>query len=67
MRVYNLDLEPWKVKVHRWLCGARKSNLKGMLMGLILVIIIWRLWIASMEDKRATSNMVWATIRFWIF
>lgn len=47
MSVYNVESNPWKLKVHRWVCGARKINLKGVLMCLILVIITWRLWIAQ--------------------
>lgn len=39
MRVYNADLGLWKVDVYRWLRGEKSSNLKGTLMGLILVII----------------------------
>lgn len=59
--VYNMDSEPWKVKVCLVSCGEEK-NLKGMLMGLIPIIITRRLWItqlkARMEDKRELPEVV---------
>lgn len=67
MRAYNVEIKPLKIKIHRWFCDVKKSNLKGMLMGLFLVIISWRLWIqrckAPMEDKMDPREMVWLLAR----
>lgn len=43
MSIYNEEIEPGRVKLSCWYGGARDSTSIGVMIGLILVIITWRL------------------------
>lgn len=50
--------------------GGKKIINLGMLMGMLPIIIIWRLWHrrskVRMEAKMETGESVWISVRFWI-
>lgn len=70
LRLINIDKEPWRVKINRRFRGARKSTFLGQLLGLIPLIISWKLWLhrckALMEDTLESGKSIWLAMRFWI-
>lgn len=62
-----METESWRIKIHRWFCGAKNKNLKGTLIGVLPKIIIWRVWTrrceAQMEDKMDPWAIVWLSVR----
>ncbi|XP_040994289.1 uncharacterized protein LOC121240828 [Juglans microcarpa x Juglans regia] len=66
----NVDVEPWRVKISRWFRVAKTSTRKGTVIGLLLVIITWRLWLqrckARMERDKESVEVVWLSMRSWL-
>ena len=60
----------WKSRVLHWFNYAKKSSIKGTLIGLIPCLITWCLWKrrckARMEGKTESADQVWRAIRVWI-
>lgn len=67
--IYNVEIEPWCVKINRWFNHAKQSSLISLLLGLLLIIITWRLWTqrskARMEEKYDPIESIWLAIRYW--
>lgn len=68
--IFNVEDEPWPVKNNRWFRGARKSTQKGKIIGLMPVIITWRLWLrrskARVEEKQTPRDTVCLGVRHWL-
>lgn len=76
MGMFNVDLEPWKVKILRWLRCAHKGLLTGVLVGVLLVLITWKQWMrwckARVEDIREDIQVYGALLvsrwpKLWTF
>ncbi|KAK3199205.1 hypothetical protein Dsin_022620 [Dipteronia sinensis] len=61
---------PRKNRVTSWFQYARKSSIKGILIGLILCLITWCLWNrrckARMEGVQQNADKFWRSVRYWV-
>ncbi|TXG59223.1 hypothetical protein EZV62_013796 [Acer yangbiense] len=58
---------PWKNRVTNWFYYARKSSIKGVLIGLLPCLITWCLWNrrckARMEEVYQGADQIWRSVR----
>ncbi|KAK0580059.1 hypothetical protein LWI29_035797 [Acer saccharum] len=61
---------PWKNRVTNWFYYARKSSIKGVLIGLLPCLITWCLWNrrckARMEGVYQGADQIWRSVRYWV-
>lgn len=59
--------KPWKDKVEAWFKHASHSSQKGCLVGLILSILAWSLWLwhckARMEGNSTSMEALWHLVK----
>ncbi|XP_042983381.1 uncharacterized protein LOC122312796 [Carya illinoinensis] len=60
----------WRERVYAWFSRASRQSQLGMLLGLVPVIVTWRLWkrrcTARMEGKHEKLEVVWRSVMYWI-
>ncbi|KAF5447364.1 hypothetical protein F2P56_032920 [Juglans regia] len=60
----------WRETCLSWFRRASNSSQIGVILGLLPIIISWRLWgrrcSARMENKVETSQVVWLSIKHWV-
>lgn len=70
LRLINIEIEPWRVKISKWFIGARKPTFLGQLLWLFPMIITWRLWLhrckAWMENAHESGESIWLAMQCWI-
>lgn len=66
--MFNVDAKNWKVKILRWFIGAHERTPVGVLVGVLPVVITWKLWMrrckAHTEEVSEDLNSVWSSICF---
>ncbi|KAF5472990.1 hypothetical protein F2P56_009642 [Juglans regia] len=60
----------WKARIILWLNCARRASQYGMLVGLLLSLITWKLWgcrcKACMESIYESLSAVWREVKYWL-
>lgn len=60
----------WWQQVIFWFRCARKTSQKGVIIGLLPILISWKLWrwrcLAKMEGKKESLESVWISIKKWL-
>lgn len=65
-----MQTSTWWAQVSSWFACAKKSSLKGSLVGMVPCLITWKLWHrrckARMEGNLDNTQSVWFTVKFWL-
>lgn len=60
----------WKERVECWFHRAKRSSCSGQIIGILPIIITWRLWWrrckARMEGFFESIDTVWISIKYWL-
>ncbi|KAG6624874.1 hypothetical protein CIPAW_16G056400 [Carya illinoinensis] len=66
----NLLGRTWRERVECWLRRAKRSSCRGQILGILPIVITWRLWWrrckASMEGSLDSIETVWISIKYWL-